>query len=110
MEVFFMSLPDAYKIVCQIADALTLYANNPRTHSKAQIRQIADSIREFGWTNPVLVDGTGGVIAGHGRLAAAKLLDMAEVPTLRLEPMSGAQTRAYRHRRQQAGRECRLGC
>jgi DNA modification methylase len=95
MEMFLMFLPDDYNIVWQSADALTPYANNPRTHSKAQIRQVADSIREFGWTNPVLVDGTGGVIAGHGRLAAAKLLDMAEVPTLQLEHMSEAQKRAY---------------
>lgn len=90
-----MSLPDDYKIVWQSADALTHYANNPRTHSKKQIRQIADSIREFGWTNPVLVDAAGRVIAGHGRLAAAQLLGMTDVPTLRLEHMSEAQRRAY---------------
>ncbi len=76
-------------------DQLKPYANNPRTHSKKQIRQIADSIREFGWTNPVLVDAEGGVIAGHGRIAAAKLLGLADVPVLRLEHMSEAQKRAY---------------
>ncbi|MDH3582463.1 MAG: ParB/Srx family N-terminal domain-containing protein [Hyphomicrobiales bacterium] len=47
-------------------------ARNPRTHSKKQLRQIADSIRTFGWTNPILIDAEGGVIAGHGRLEAAK--------------------------------------
>lgn len=71
------------------------YANNPRTHSKKQIRQIADSIREFGWTNPVLIDAENGVIAGHGRIVAAMLLGMTDVPVLRLEHMSEAQKRAY---------------
>jgi ParB-like chromosome segregation protein Spo0J len=71
------------------------YANNPRTHSKKQIRQIADSIDRFGWTNPVLVDGDGGVIAGHGRIGAAKLLGLKAVPVLRLDHMSEAEKRAY---------------
>ena len=68
---------------------------NPRTHSKKQIRQIADSIRIFGWTNPVLIDGDGGVIAGHGRLEAAKLRGIERVPTIRLDHMTAAQKRAY---------------
>ena len=55
---------------------------NARTHSRKQVRQIADSIRAFGFTNPVLVDGTGQVIAGHGRLAAAQLVGLEQVPTL----------------------------
>lgn len=71
------------------------YANNPRTHTKKQIKQIAQSIETFGWTNPVLVDGEGGVIAGHGRLAAAKLLGLEAVPTIRLADMTEAQKRAY---------------
>lgn len=71
------------------------YANNPRTHTKKQIRQIARSIETFGWTNPVLVDAEGGVIAGHGRLAAAKLLGLEAVPTIRLADMTEAQKRAY---------------
>ena len=75
--------------------ALKPYARNPRTHTKKQIRQIAESIRTFGWTNPILVDAEGGVIAGHGRLEAAKLLGMERVPTIRLEDMSEAQKRAY---------------
>jgi DNA modification methylase len=75
--------------------SLKLYARNPRTHSPRQIRQIADSIRQFGFTNPILVDAEGGVIAGHGRVKAAKLLGMESVPTIRLERMSEAEKRAY---------------
>ncbi len=71
------------------------YANNPRTHSKAQIRQIARSIEQFGWTNPILVDAENGVIAGHGRLEAAKELGISEVPVLRLDQMSAADKKAY---------------
>ncbi len=71
------------------------YARNARTHSDAQVAQIAASIREFGFTNPVLVDAERGVIAGHGRLLAARKLGMAEVPTLELghlTPPSAAPT------------------
>jgi len=68
---------------------------NARTHSKGQIRQIADSIKAFGFLNPVLVDEGGTVLAGHGRLAAAQLLGMSGVPTLRIEGLSEAQKRAY---------------
>jgi len=75
--------------------SLKLHARNPRTHSPRQIRQIADSIRQFGFTNPILVDAEGGVIAGHGRVKAAKLLGMESVPTIRLERMSEAEKRAY---------------
>ena len=71
------------------------YARNARTHSPAQVAQIAASIREFGFTNPVLVDGERGVIAGHGRLLAARKLGMVEVPTLELSHLSPAQRRAY---------------
>ena len=72
--------------------------NNPRNarvHTKHQIRQIADSIKAFGFTNPVLLDKKGVVIAGHGRLEAAKLLGMSQVPTIRLEDLSPDQIRAY---------------
>jgi DNA modification methylase len=69
--------------------------NNARTHSKHQIRQIAESIRVFGFTNPVLVDRRNRIIAGHGRVEAAKLLGMTEVPTIRLEDLSEEQVRAY---------------
>lgn len=74
---------------------LTPRATNPRTHSKKQIEQIATAIRQFGFTNPILVDQDNGVIAGHGRLAAAKLLGITEVPTVRLADMSEAEIRAY---------------
>ena len=71
------------------------YPRNPRTHTKKQVRQISESIKTFGWTNPILVDAAGGVIAGHGRLEAAKLLGIKHVPTIRIENMSEAQKRAY---------------
>jgi len=75
--------------------SLKPYARNPRTHSDKQINQIANSIRRFGFTNPVLIDSELGVIAGHGRIEAAKLLGIAEVPTIRLDHMTEAQKRAY---------------
>jgi len=60
-------------------EALIPYARNPRTHSEAQVAKIAASIVEYGWTNPVLVDGANGIIAGHGRLAAARKLGLDQV-------------------------------
>jgi len=71
------------------------YALNSRTHSEAQVTQIAASIREFGFTNPLLVDEQGGIIAGHGRLMAAKKLGMTEVPTITLSGLTTAQKKAY---------------
>lgn len=71
------------------------YIRNPRTHDDAQVAQIAASIAEFGWTNPVLVDGENGVIAGHGRLAAARRLGLTEVPVIELGHLSPNQKRAY---------------
>jgi ParB-like chromosome segregation protein Spo0J len=71
------------------------YTGNARTHSKRQIRQIADSIQRFGFANPVLVSGNHEVIAGHGRLAAAKLLGLASVPIVVLADMTEADRRAY---------------
>src|SRR3979411_1330224 len=71
------------------------YTGNARTHSKKQIRQIADSIRKFGFTNPILVSDDDEIIAGHGRVEAAKLLGMQSVPTLRLSHLDAAQRRAY---------------
>ena len=76
-------------------DALIPYARNSRTHSDGQIAQIAASIREFGFTNPVLVDEEGGIVAGHGRVLAARKLGMVEVPCLRLTGLTEAQRRAY---------------
>jgi len=74
---------------------LTPSPRNARTHLRKQIRQIAESIREFGWTNPILVDHDNGIIAGHGRVEAAKLLDVDSVPTIRLDDFTEAQKRAY---------------
>jgi DNA modification methylase len=71
------------------------YSGNARTHSKKQVRQIADSIVRFGFTNPVLISDDGEIIAGHGRVEAAKLLGMKSVPTLRLSHLNAAQRRAY---------------
>lgn len=68
---------------------------NPRTHSAAQLRQIADSIRQFGFTNPLLIDDEDRVLAGHGRLEAARSLGMAQVPAIRLAEMTEAEKRAY---------------
>jgi DNA modification methylase len=75
-------------------DDLIPYARNARTHSDQQIAQIAGSIREFGWTNPVLIDETGGVIAGHGRILAARKLAMDTVPVITLSGLSQVQKRA----------------
>lgn len=76
-------------------EALIPYARNARTHTEAQVAQIAASIREFGWTNPILVDGQSGVIAGHGRLLAARVLGMPQVPCIELSHLTEAQRRAY---------------
>ena len=76
-------------------DELTPYARNARTHSKKQLRQIADSIDRFGFTNPILIDASNTILAGHGRVEAARLLGLAEVPCIRLEHMSAEEKRAY---------------
>jgi ParB-like chromosome segregation protein Spo0J len=76
-------------------DSLVPYARNSRTHSPEQVSQIAASIREFGFTNPVLIDDKGTIIAGHGRVMAAMKLELAEVPTITLGHLSEAQRRAY---------------
>jgi DNA modification methylase len=76
-------------------DKLIPYARNARTHSDEQVSQIAGSIKEFGFTNPVLIDSDNGIIAGHGRVMAARVLGLAEVPCLRLSHLSETQRRAY---------------
>lgn len=76
-------------------DLLIPYARNSRTHSDEQVQQIASSIKEFGFTNPVLIDEQGGIIAGHGRIMAAKKLGLAEVPCIVLDGLSEAQKKAY---------------
>jgi DNA modification methylase len=86
---------DDLQIAWRSLGELIPYARNPRTHSDAQVAQIAGSIREFGWTNPVLVDGANGIIAGHGRVLAARKLRLDRVPVIELAHMSEAQKRAY---------------
>jgi DNA modification methylase len=83
------------KIVQKPVDKLIPYVNNSRTHSDEQIAQIASSIKEFGWTNPILVDGENGIIAGHGRLMAARKLGYKEVPTIELKDLTETQRKAY---------------
>ncbi len=76
-------------------EKITPYARNSRTHSDEQVAQIAASIREWGWTNPILVDEDGGLIAGHGRLLAARKLGLSQIPTMVAKGWSEAQRRAY---------------
>jgi len=83
-------------VIYRATGELIPYVRNARTHSDAQVAQIAGSIREFGFTNPVLIDETGGIIAGHGRVLAAHLLNLQRVPTIELAYLSDSQRRAYR--------------
>jgi DNA modification methylase len=83
------------KITQKKVDSLIPYINNSRTHSDEQIAQIAGSIKEFGWTNPILVDGANGIIAGHGRLLAARKLGYKDVPTIELADLTETQKKAY---------------
>ena len=76
-------------------EKLIPYANNSRTHSDAQVAQIAGSIKEFGFTNPVLIDAEGGIIAGHGRVLAARKLSLDKVPTITLSGLTDIQRKAY---------------
>jgi ParB-like chromosome segregation protein Spo0J len=87
--------PMARRIEHWLLDKLIPYAQNPRTHSDAQVDQIAASIDEFGFNNPILVDTKAGIIAGHGRLLAARKLQLAEVPVIVLDHLTDAQKRAY---------------
>ena len=84
-----------YKQVLRSVDDLIPYVNNSRTHSDQQITQVASSIKEFGFTNPILIDEDNGVIAGHGRLLASKKLNLDEVPCIVLDGLSEAQRKAY---------------
>src|SRR5712664_4666917 len=87
--------PMAQRIEHWPLEKLIPYARNPRTHSEAQVAQIAASIAEFGFNNPILVDTKAGIIAGHGRLLAARKLQLKEVPVIILDHLSEAQKRAY---------------
>lgn len=83
------------KIIYKDINSLIPYVNNARTHSDEQVLQIASSIKEFGFTNPVLIDDTDGIIAGHGRLMAAKKLGLDTAPTITLAGLTDAQRKAY---------------
>lgn len=83
------------KVVYRAVSELIPYARNARTHSDEQVARIAASIQEFGWTNPILIDGSKGIIAGHGRVLAARKLGLEKVPTIELSGLTEAQKRAY---------------
>jgi DNA modification methylase len=83
------------KLEWRSVSTLIPYARNSRTHSDEQIAQIAASIKEFGWTNPILIDGDNGIIAGHGRLSAARKLEHEEVPVIELKDLTETQRKAY---------------
>ena len=83
------------KIVYKKTEDLIPYARNSRTHDEAQVAQIAASIKEFGFTNPILLDGENGIIAGHGRVLAAQKLGETKVPTIELAHLNEHQKRAY---------------
>lgn len=85
----------ADKIEIRPIDKLVPYARNPRSHSEEQISQIAASIREFGWTNPVIIDDNGMILAGHGRVLAAERLGMTQVPVIEVRHLTEEQKRAY---------------
>lgn len=88
-------MAEKLKIVYKDIEELIPYARNSRTHSDAQVAQIAASIKEFGWRNPVLVDGENGIIAGHGRVLAARKLGIKDIPTLDGSDMTETQKRAF---------------
>jgi ParB-like chromosome segregation protein Spo0J len=84
-----------HKIESRAISALTPYPSNARKHTKRQVKQIARSIESFGFTNPVLVGDNGQILAGHGRVEAAKLLGIEQVPTIKLAHLSAAERKAY---------------
>jgi ParB-like chromosome segregation protein Spo0J len=83
------------QIEAKLVSELIPYVKNSRTHSDEQVAQIAASIKEFGWTNPILIDGDNGIIAGHGRLMAARKLGYELVPTIELSNLTDTQKKAY---------------
>lgn len=87
--------PSTLQITYRQIESLIPYDRNSRTHSDAQVAQIAASIKEFGWTNPVLIDAEGGIIAGHGRIMAGRKLGITEAPCIVLDGLTEAQRRAY---------------
>lgn len=89
-----LEAPPALAIVYRSPDELIPYARNARRHTPTQVQRIAGSIREFGFVNPILLDGERGIIAGHGRLEAAKMLGLQTVPTVQLAHLSPLQAKA----------------
>ena len=85
----------AFNVERRSITELKPYLNNARTHSKEQVAQIAASMTEWGFTNPILIDDHCGIIAGHGRFAAAQTLGLAQVPVIVLAGLTEAQKRAY---------------
>jgi ParB-like chromosome segregation protein Spo0J len=83
------------EIIKKPIDSLIPYAKNARVHDEAQIAQIAGSIKEFGFNNPILIDKNNGIIAGHGRIMAARKLGLTEVPTILLDHLNETQRKAY---------------
>lgn len=90
-----MSKASQIRIVYRPVSALVPYVRNSRTHSDEQVGQIIESIRQFGWTNPLIIDGANGLIAGEGRLKAAIRMGLEEVPCIEKGDMSELQRRAY---------------
>src|ERR1700743_405208 len=82
-------------VVYKTVDELKPFARNARTHSAAQIQSIANSMNAFGWTNPILIDEEAGIVAGHGRLAAAIKLKLKRIPCIELTGLTEEQRRAY---------------
>nr|WP_272457186.1 ParB/Srx family N-terminal domain-containing protein [Escherichia coli] len=89
-------MSEKLKIVYRPLQELSPYAHNARTHSTEQVAQLVESIKQFGWTNPVLIDEKGEIIAGHGRVMAAEMLKMDSVPVIVLSGLTDEQKKAYR--------------
>lgn len=89
-------MSEKLKIVYRPLQELSPYAHNARTHSPEQVAQLVESIKQFGWTNPVLIDEKGEIIAGHGRVMAAEMLKMDSVPVIVLSGLTDEQKKAYR--------------
>jgi len=90
-----LQMPEELKIIYRRINELVPYVRSPRTHSDEQISKLMNPIREFGFTNPILVDGENGIIAGHGRPMAANRLGLEKVPVIELSHLSENQRRAY---------------
>jgi ParB-like chromosome segregation protein Spo0J len=86
---------DKMQVIYKSVDELIPYINNAKKHSDSQVKQIAASIKEFGFNAPVLIDGQNGIIAGHGRVAAAQLLELKHIPCISLAHLSDLQKKAY---------------